>query len=340
VQEILRQAVERNASDVQISANVPPVFRIDGQLHMQGEPLTPAQTDQWARSLMTEEQWERYCQMGDVDFSYSLPGISRFRVNVYRQRGYTSIAVRLIPDQVPTLRELNLPSILETLTEYSRGLVLVTGPTGSGKSTTLAALIDRINTTQRRHIITLEDPIEYLHSHRLSVIEQREVGHDTPNFAHGLRAALRQDPDVILIGEMRDLETMQTAIMAAETGHLVFATMHTGDSVQTVERIIDVFPAAQQGQIRLQLASVLKAVVAQRLFRIRGGHSRIAAVEVLVNTPAVANLIRSDQTHQIRSALQTGRAYGMQTMEMHIRQLLQEGKLEPGDEALKEFMGA
>ncbi|MBE3555427.1 MAG: PilT/PilU family type 4a pilus ATPase, partial [Thermicanus sp.] len=259
---------------------------------------------------------------GEVDLSYSLPGISRYRVNVYRQRGGVSIAARVIPSHIPSLGELQMPKVLREVAEKPHGLFLVTGPTGSGKSTTLAAMINYINETQAKHIVTLEDPIEYLHPHKRSIVDQREIGNDTMSFASGLRASLRQDPDVILVGEMRDLETISTAITAAETGHLVLATLHTNDAAQTVDRIIDVFPAEQQGQIRLQVAEVLIGILSIRLLPLAKGKGRVAATEILINTPAAANLIRQNKSHQLRSLMQTGRALGMHTMEMHIRELL------------------
>ncbi|MCL6517746.1 type IV pilus twitching motility protein PilT, partial [Alicyclobacillus sp.] len=319
IRALLTLAKERGASDLHLSVGAPPVLRIDGELVAQGDPLSPEVAEALARSLMSDAQWEAFSAAGELDFSFSLAGVSRFRVNVYRQRGCVSVAARLVPSRVPRLDELGLPEVIRSFTERSHGLVLVTGPTGSGKSTTLAAMLDHINRTQRKHIITLEDPIEYLHRHHQSIIDQREIGQDTRGFAPALRAALRQDPDVILVGEMRDLETMQTAITAAETGHLVLATLHTSDAVQTVDRMIDVFPAAQQAQVRLQIASVLQGVVTQRLYKRADGAGRIAAVEILVNTPAVANLIRTEKTHQIRSVMQTGRQAGMQTMDMHVR---------------------
>lgn len=325
--EILTHAHERGASDVHISVNSAPILRIHGDLVPSGDPLTPNQTEQMARFLMTEEQWRAFLEQGEIDFSYSIPGVSRYRVNVYRQRGCCSIAARLVPNRVPSLDELGLPEVVRTFAERPHGLVLVTGPTGSGKSTTLAAIIDYINRTQRKHVITLEDPIEYLHRHQRSIIDQREIGLDSRSFANALRAALRQDPDVILVGEMRDLETVSTALSAAETGHLVLATLHTTDAVQTIDRIIDVFPPSQQGQVRLQLSMVLQGVIAQRLYRTLDGNGRVAAVEVLVNTPAIANLIRTEKTHQIRSAMQTGRMHGMQTMEGHLRELVAARKL-------------
>ncbi|QQE77692.1 type IV pilus twitching motility protein PilT [Alicyclobacillus sp. SO9] len=325
--EILQQAVEKHASDLHISVNVPPTYRINGELITEGIALTPDDTESLAKDMMSKDEWIRFSENGELDFSYSVQGLSRFRVNVYRQRGCVSIAVRVVPNHVPSVEELALPASLTQLTEKTHGLVLVTGPTGSGKSTTLAALIDYLNHHSRKHIITLEDPIEYLHKHDLSIIDQREVGLDTKGFAPALRASLRQDPDVILVGEMRDLETISTAITAAETGHLVFATMHTGDAVQTIDRIVDVYPPGQQAQIRVQLAGVLQGVVAQKLVVSSDGKSRVAVMEILINTAAVANLIRTEKIHQIRSTMQTGKSYGMQTFDMHLKELQSLGKI-------------
>jgi twitching motility protein PilT len=331
--ELLTQAFQHKASDIHVSVGTTPMFRIDGELVPYGSPLQPKDTEEMARTLMTDEQWQAFTQAGELDFSFSIPGTSRYRINAYRQRGCVSIAARIVPDAVPNFRDLGMPEVILEFTERPHGLVLVTGPTGSGKSTTLAALIHHMNQTQKKHIITLEDPIEYLHKHNLCIIDQREIGLDSRGFAPALRAALRQDPDVILVGEMRDLETISTAITAAETGHLVLATLHTSDTVQTIDRIVDVFPPGQQPQVRIQLASVLQGVVSQRLFKAANGKGRVAAVEVLVNTPAVANLIRTEKVHQIRSILQTGRAQGMQTMEMHIRELVTSGRI--SDSAFK-----
>lgn len=327
--QLLTRSKEMGASDLHISVNCSPVYRVNGELILEGESLRPADTEEMGRQLMTDSQWDVFSRSGDLDFSFSVPGTSRYRINVYRQRGCVSIAARIVPNAVPTFDSLGIPEVIKSLTDKPYGLVLVTGPTGSGKSTTLAALIDHINHTHRRHIITLEDPIEYLHKHHLSIIDQREIGLDTMGFSSALRSALRQDPDVILVGEMRDLETISTALTAAETGHLVFATLHTGDAVSTIDRIIDVFPASQQQQVRVQIASVLQGIAAQRLFKTMDGKRRIAAVEVLMNTPAVANLIRSEKTHQIRSVMQTGRAYGMQTMDNHLRELAGKGLVSP-----------
>ncbi|CAM3799313.1 type IV pilus twitching motility protein PilT [Alicyclobacillus pomorum] len=326
---LLTRAHAMQASDLHISANAPPMFRVCGELRADGEVLQSAETEAMGRQLMTDEQWQRFTVVGELDFSYRIPGTSRYRINVYRQRGCVSLAARVIPDSIPDVRGLGLPDTVLQFTERPHGLVLVTGPTGSGKSTTLAALIHHMNQTVRRHIITLEDPIEYVHRHQLCMIDQREIGLDTQGFARALRAALRQDPDVILVGEMRDLETIRTAITAAETGHLVFASLHTSNAVQTVERIVDVFPSAQQSQMRIQLASVLQGIVAQRLYKTIDGTGRVAAVEVLVNTPAVANLIRSDKVHQIRSVMQTSKAFGMQTMDVHLRELVALRKVAP-----------
>ncbi|MCL6489610.1 MAG: PilT/PilU family type 4a pilus ATPase, partial [Alicyclobacillus mali] len=271
IDEILALAKQKEASDVHLSAGAPVTYRVHGDLEPMGDKLLPIDLESFARQMLSEDRWQRFMEAGEIDFSYSIPGVARFRVNAYRQRGSISIAARLIPQRIPTMEELGLPSVLKSLMNRPFGLVLVTGPTGSGKSTTLAAVLDGINQAQRKHIITLEDPIEYLHTHKLSIIDQREIGQDTSGFAPALRAALRQDPDILLVGEMRDLETIATAITASETGHLVFATLHTSDAVQTVERIIDVFPPEQQGQIRIQLAGVLAGVVSQRLHRTRDG---------------------------------------------------------------------
>jgi len=325
VDELLREAYELGASDVHITADAPPMFRIHGDLKPAREaPLSPLQTLELVKQLVTEEHYDHFLASGDYDGAYGLEGIVRCRVNAFRQRGNASLTIRLIPEKIPSIDALGLPSIALEMIKKPQGLLLVTGPTGSGKSTTLAAMIDHINRTRREHIITLEDPIEFIHANRNCIVNQREAGKDTVSFAAGLRAALRQDPDVILLGEMRDLETISTAITAAETGHLVFATLHTADAPQTIDRMIDVFPSAAQQQIRVQLASVLLGVIAQRLLPRQDGQGRVAAMEVLVNTPAVANLIRSEKVHQIRSMMQTGKSLGMQTMEMALRELLQQ----------------
>lgn len=323
---LLRAGHELKASDIHLTVGVPPIFRINGQLKRYGrDALKPIDTEGMSKSIIPKNLWETFCDVGELDFSYGLPGVSRFRVNTYFQRNCVSLAIRVIPSKIPTLEELQLPKVLTTIAEKQQGLFLVTGPTGSGKSTTLAALIQYINQTMRKHIITLEDPIEYLHKHGLSIIDQREIGFDTQNFANGLRASLRQDPDIILVGEMRDLETIHTAITAAETGHLVLGTLHTSSASSTIDRIIDVFPPEQQPQIRIQLASVLVAVLTQRLFPRVDKQGRIAATEILINNPAVANLIRNEKTHQITNVMQTSRAQGMHTMEGNVKELVQAG---------------
>ncbi|MEH7304941.1 type IV pilus twitching motility protein PilT [Neobacillus drentensis] len=323
IDAILRAAIEYKASDVHLTVGVPPVMRINGDLKRYGtDNLLPADTEAMAKAIIPENMWEVFMNKGEIDFSYGVAGSSRFRVNSYHQRKSVSIALRVVSSKVPPIEELDLPAIVSQLVEKPQGLILVTGPTGSGKSTTLASMIDYMNRTMRKHIITLEDPIEYLHRHGNSIIDQREVGFDTNNYASGLKAALRQDPDVILVGEMRDLETMSIAITAAETGHLVLGTLHTSSAPTTINRIIDVFPSAQHPQIRVQLASVLVGVISQRLFPTPDKKGRKAATEIMVNNAAIANLIRNEKVHQIQSTMQTSRAQGMHTLEMSIRDLL------------------
>jgi twitching motility protein PilT len=325
MEEILLEAGRRRASDVHMTVGVPVMYRVRGELQLgHGEPLTAAMTEEGVRQLMTPEQLQHFMNRRESDFSFELGGVSRYRVNAYRQKGSVGMAIRLIPATVPRLEELGLPPIVKELAQRPQGLVLVTGPTGSGKSTTLAAMIDHINRRRKGHIITLEDPIEFVHGHKSCVVNQREIGADTESFSVALRAALRQDPDVILVGEMRDLETILTAVTAAETGHLVFGTLHTADAPQTVHRIIDMFPPESQSQIRAQLSAVLLGVLAQRLLPTADGQGRVAAMETLVNTPAVASLIRSDKVHQIRSVMQTGRVQGMQTFDLALRELVQQ----------------
>lgn len=328
IRALLEKAYEEQASDLHIIVNSPPILRIDGQLRPAGGyPLSRVDTENMARDLIPESLWENFIEQGEVDFNYELEGKSRFRLNAYHQRNSISIAIRTIPATIPTIADLNLPKTLEDLMDKPQGLVLVTGPTGSGKSTTLAAMINYINHNFAKHIITLEDPIEYVHQHIKSIINQREVGTDTKSFANGLRASLRQDPDIILVGEMRDLETISTAITAAETGHLVLATLHTSSAAQTIDRIIDVFPPHQQRQIRLQVSNVLQGIISQRLFPVRKGGGRVAATEILINTPSVANLIRNEKIHQIQNVLQTSRAQGMHTLEMSIQSLVKNGTI-------------
>ncbi|WP_409301959.1 type IV pilus twitching motility protein PilT [Peribacillus sp. SCS-155] len=328
IDHLLRAGFELKASDIHLTVGVPPIMRLNGEIKKYGrDPLRPEDTEAMARAIIPEGMWDKFKEKGELDFSYGIPGVSRFRVNTYFQRSCISMAVRVVPTAIPTLDDLQMPDILKRIAEKPQGLVLVTGPTGSGKSTTLAALIQYMNHTMRKHIITLEDPIEYLHKHQGCIIDQREVGFDTNNFANGLRAALRQDPDVILVGEMRDLETIHTAITAAETGHLVLGTLHTSSAPSTIDRIIDVFPPAQQPQIRIQLASVLVSIVSQRLFPTADKKARKAALEILINNPAVANLIRNEKIHQIMNIMQTSRAQGMQTFDSSIRELVNSGAI-------------
>lgn len=333
VKVLLKEAVKSKASDIHLAVGTPPVFRINGSLtrvSQEGQllpTLTQEDTLQAAQALMTEEHFQLWQQRGEFDFSYSLPGVGRFRVNVFRQRGCTSLALRPVPYKVPRLEELGVPQVVTNFAERTNGLVLVAGPTGSGKSTTLAALINKINQERSCHIITLEDPIEYLHQHQQSLVNQREVGSDTMSLAGAFRACLRQDPDVILIGEMRDIETISTAINAAETGHLVFAALQTNSASQTIERIIDVFPLGQQEQIKVQLSSTLQGVVTQQLLPTANGKGRVLAAEVMIVNPAVRNLIREGKTHQMLTVLQTGSRWGMQTMEMALRELVRTGRI-------------
>nr|WP_296864843.1 type IV pilus twitching motility protein PilT [Thermosyntropha sp.] len=326
--EIITRAVEIGASDVHLTVFRPPVYRVNGRLVSfdSDQVLTQDDTVRLAREIIPNEEVERNLkEKGQVDFSNAFPGIGRFRVNLYVQRGSMAAAIRIIPINVPNIDDLGLPPTVKEFAMKDTGLVLVTGVTGSGKSTTLAAMIDLMNRTRSLHILTLEDPIEYLHRHNKCIINQREVGMDTVSFPLALRAALRQDPDVIMVGEMRDLETISTAITAAETGHLVLASLHSGSASQTVARIIDVFPPEQQTQIRVQLANSLQGIVSQQLVPRIDGKGRVVAVEVLVATPAVRNLIRENKIHQIYSVLQTSAGTGMITMEKSLRSLYDRG---------------
>ena len=323
---ILTTAFEKDASDIHLTVGSVPIFRIDGNLIAHKDTvITADDTEQIARSILTDKQWERLQKEREIDLSYGIPRLSRFRVNIFFQRNNLSLAFRVIPRNIPQLEDLHLPEVLKDITRRPHGLVLVTGPTGSGKSTTLASMIDYMNRHSSRHIITLEDPIEYIHKHNQSIIDQREVGFDTTSFQLGLRACLRQDPDVILVGEMRDLDTISTAITAAETGHLVLGTLHTQDVSTTMDRIIDAFPAYQKEQIRILLASVLEAIISQRLFPKAQQSGRIASTEILINNSAIKNLIRNEKMHQIPNTLQTSKELGMHTMEMDIRQKLKDG---------------
>lgn len=334
IDDLLRRAVAAGASDLHITAGAPPMVRVNGVLQpLDGlaAPLTPVETQVLVGHVVGGRHRERLESQGQADLSYGVAGLGRFRVNAFLQRGSYGTALRIIPTEAPSAEALGLPPIMKRLARLNRGLILMTGPTGSGKSTTLACLVDLINTERACHIVTLEDPIEYLHRHKRSIVNQREIGHDTSGFAEGLRAALRQDPDVILVGEMRDLETIATAITAAETGHLVMATLHTTDAVGAIDRVVDVFPPHQQQQVRVQLAATLQAVLAQQLVPRADGSGRILAAEVLVATTAVRNLIREGKTHQILSLQQTGAQYGMQTFEGVFAHLIQNGVVRAED---------
>jgi twitching motility protein PilT len=326
--DVLLEVLRLKASDLHLTAGSPPMVRQKGRLGALDYPaLSPQQTREIIYSILTNDQRKRLENEWQIDFAYSIPGQARFRVNAYFQRASLGAAFRLIPNEMPALDTLGLPPVLRDFTKKPRGFVLVTGPTGSGKSTTLAAMLDVINKERHEHIMTIEDPIEFLHRHQNCIVNQRELGADAQSFALGLKAALRQDPDVILVGEMRDLETIATALTAAETGHLVFATLHTQDTAQTVDRIVDVFPPAQQHQVRVQLSVSLQGIVTQQLLPTADGQSRVCATEILVPTPAVRNLIREGKTHQIYSALQTGGAHGMQTMDAALVDLVRRQKI-------------
>ncbi len=329
IPELLEVVLERGASDLHLTAGAPPTIRLHGDLvRLEEYPvMTPKGLQGMIYAILPQRMRERLEQELELDMSYQLPGKARFRVNVYFQRDSIGAAFRLIPYEIKTIEELGLPSVVADLARYPRGFVVVTGPTGSGKSTTLAAMVDIVNRERQAHIMTVEDPIEFLHKHRSCIVNQREVGSDTHSFASALKHVLRQDPDVILVGEMRDLETISTAITAAETGHLVFATLHTQDAPQTIDRIIDVFPPHQQQQVRVQLATTLQGVVTQQLLQTADGRGRVVAVEVLVCTPAVRNLIREGKTHQIYSIMQAGGRFGMQTMDQALANLVKAGKI-------------
>jgi twitching motility protein PilT len=327
--EVLKEVVELNASDLHLTVGIPPMVRVRGELRaLDNFPtLDSKDTRDIMYGILSNDQRKRLEEDWQVDFSYSVPKFGRFRVNAYMQRAAMGGAFRLIPSEIKSIDQLGLPPVIHDIIKKPRGFVLVTGPTGSGKSTSLAAMIDEINQQRREHILTIEDPIEFLHRHKNCVVNQREIGNDAQSFSLGLRAALRQDPDVILVGEMRDLETISTALTAAETGHLVFATLHTQDTAQTIDRIIDVFPPHQQQQVRVQLSVALQGIVTQQLLPTADGSSRVAACEVLVLTPAVRNLIREGKTHQIHSVLQTGGSQGMLPMDASLAQLVRGGKI-------------
>lgn len=325
--EILRMSVEEKASDIHFTAGCPPYYRIDGVLTpFKGDKLLPTDLEALLLPILDNRHRNELETNGQTDLAYAIPGVGRFRVNVYKQRGTLASAMRCLPFSIPEADSLGIPAEVQALTAKKRGLVLVTGPTGSGKSTTLASLVDIMNRKYPYHIITLEDPIEYLHRHQCSVVNQREIGSDSNDYAQALRAALREDPDVILVGEMRDLETISTALTAAETGHLVLSTLHTIGADKTIDRIIDVFPPNQQ-QVRIQLASVLECIISQQLIRREDGRGRVAALEVLFANTAIRNMIRENKTYQIISAMQTGKRQGMQTMDDAIYELFLRGDI-------------
>jgi twitching motility protein PilT len=322
VDTLLRLMFEKGASDLHITAGAPPMLRIDGVMTpTEYEKLRPEITQQLIYSILTDEQKEKFEKDNELDISFGVEGVGRVRMNVFQQRGSVASVMRNIPSKIRSFDDLKLPPVIKDLVKLPKGLVLVTGPTGSGKSTTLAAMLDWINSNHQSHIITIEDPIEYVHAHKACIVNQREVGTDTHTFATALKYALRQDPDVILVGEMRDLETINAALTIAETGHLVFATLHTVDAIQTINRIIDVFPSGQQQQVRAQVSFVLNGVISQQLLPVAHSSGRVVALEVLIPTPAVRNLIREEKIHQIYSAMQTGTESGMQTMNQALYEL-------------------
>jgi twitching motility protein PilT len=332
LRQLLEDMVNRKASDLHLTAGVPPEFRIDGSVTpSEYEVLTPESTASLAYSVMSDEQRKRFETTKELDFSFGIKNLSRYRANVFLQRGVVSMAIRQIPFEILAMERLGLPPVVKEFTNRQRGLVLLTGPTGSGKSTTLAAMLDAINAKRQSHIITIEDPIEYIHHHKKCIVNQREIGADTTSFPTALKYVLRQDPDIILIGEMRDLETIESALTIAETGHLVFATLHTNSSYEAVNRIVDVFPSDQQRQIYTQLAFTLEGVVTQQLIpRSRGG-GRVMCAEVLVCTPAIKAVIREGKTHQIYSLMQAGQKFGMQTMNQALLQAVLDKALSPED---------
>jgi twitching motility protein PilT len=315
LRDLLNEMIEKGASDLHITAGVPPQLRVDGDIYsMERDVLKPEDTMQVTYSVLNEEQQKRFEDEKELDFSFGVKGLSRFRANVFMQRGVVSLAIRQIPYEIHDIRTLGLPAVVENLAEKHQGLILVTGPTGSGKSTTLASILDKINMERKNHIVTIEDPIEFIHQHKSCIVNQREVRADTLSFTAALKHVLRQDPDVILIGEMRDLETMAAALTIAETGHLTLATLHTNSTYESINRIVDSFPSAQQGQIRAQLAFVLEGVITQQLLPRANGKGRVMVCELMVCTPAIRATIRDDKIHQIYGLMQAGQKYGMQTM--------------------------
>jgi twitching motility protein PilT len=323
--QLLKVMIEKGSTDLHLTTGSPPQLRIDGRLHpLKSPPLTAPETKQLCYSILTDSQKHRFEEHSELDLSFGVKGLSRFRANIFMQRGAVAGAFRTIPFKIMSFHELGLPPVVETLAKKPRGLVLVTGPTGSGKTTTLAAILDSINAERHEHIVTIEDPIEYLHPHKNCIVNQREVESDTANFKTALKYILRQDPDVVLIGEMRDLETIESALIVSETGHLVFATLHTNSCVQTINRVIDVFPSYQQPQVRAQLSFVLEGVLCQNLIPKASGHGRVLSLEIMVPNPAIRNLIREDKIHQIYSTMQVGQEkFGMQTMNQSLATLYQ-----------------
>ena len=316
---LIKQAIEHGASDIHFTVGAEPTMRLHGKLMpITDEKMTNTDTVRFAKEILTEKQIQHLLEVGEVDCAYEVDNGFRLRVNIFKQRNNSGIALRVIPNQIPSMESLGLPAVIKKLAEKRRGLILVTGPTGSGKSTTLATMIDYMNELRDEHIITIEDPIEYMHTHKQCLVNQRELGADTQSFGNALRGALRQDPDVILVGEMRDKETIEIALRAAETGHLVLSTLHTVGAVNTMDRIIDVFPAEQQEQIRVQLSAVVEGVVSQQLMRTSNGKGRVAAFEIMLATPAVRNLIREGKTHQLLTPIQTGASQGMITMDTYL----------------------
>lgn len=329
LEEIIETAIHSKASDVHLAVGVPPIVRVNGRLlHIGADALTPDMTAAFARQILGERQFGEFEELGESDASYTCRGEYYFRVNAFRQRGHCGVVMRLIPPKLPTLEGLNLPDVFRALAMKRRGLILVTGPTGSGKTTTLAAMIEYMSRTRNEHIITIEDPVEYVFSHGVGIVNQRQLGADTRSFATAIRAAMREDPDVIMVGEMRDLETISAAVTAAETGHLVLSTLHTIGAAETIDRVIDVFPAGQQGQIRAQLGSVLEAVVSQQLVPNRGNTGRLLALEVMLANHAILNLIREDKTNQIHNLMQLNGGEGMVTMDQSLLALYKRGQID------------
>ena len=326
--DLLEKSIELGASDIHLTAECPPIARVNGIFkNLSEDNLTHQDTEYISKSITTSENFQRLQKYGEIDFSLQVDDGNRFRVNIYKQKGKYAIAIRIIGSIVPKFDTLGLPDIISTFAEKYKGLILVTGATGSGKSTTLASLIDIINTNKEKHIITLEDPIEYIHKHKKSIISQREIGTDTESFKSALRATLRQDPDVILVGEMRDSETVSIALTAAETGHLVFSTLHTIGAIKTIDRIVDMFPSGQQNQIRMQLSTVIEGIISQQLIPTIDGNNRVVSAEVMIPTPAVRNLIRENKTYQIQNIIQTGSKLGMKSMDQELVNLYLDGKI-------------